>query len=483
MFSMIQQIEIDSSDAVFILDQDEGHFLDVTSKEVDGKTIQVKCSAFANADGGELLVGIIDKKESKLTGILFERWNGFKNQEEANGILQALSEIAPTIDNINYEFLVIKGNEDRGIVLKINIEKSTQVHETSSHSVYIRKGAQCLRIFGEQILNLKLSKGVNSYENQIINDYDIDRLKNSTELLSFLSDYSPKTEPLSFLKKQNLISKEDNLIYCAILMYDENPSAVLPKKCSVKIVRYDTTDAVPERRHLKEQFTIEGSVNLQIKKSLDLVKKIIESVSIMGPAGLEKSKYPIDAIKEVLVNAIIHRDYNISDDVIVFIFNNRIEIHSPGILPGNVKIENILDERFSRNPKIVRLLHKYPDAPNKDIGEGLNTAFQKMKEVRLKEPVIRIGDNKVVVILPHELLASPEEQIMEYLGKNGQITNKIAREITGEHSENKVKKFFYNLQEKGLIELEPKSSKSFWILSRSNQSAIDKRPNEGGRLF
>jgi hypothetical protein len=80
------------------------------------------------------------------------------------------------------------------------------------------------------------------------------------------------------------------------------------------------------------------------------------------------------------VNAFIHRDYSISDDIQVLLFNDRIEVRSPGRLPGYVRVENILDARYSRNPKIVRTLNWYPNPPNKDLGEGLNTAFQKMKE-------------------------------------------------------------------------------------------------------
>jgi ATP-dependent DNA helicase RecG len=79
----------------------------------------------------------------------------------------------------------------------------------------------------------------------------------------------------------------------------------------------------------------------------------------------------------------------------VTIFNDRIVIASPGRLPGYVRVDNILDARFSRNSKIVRCLNRYKDAPNKDMGEGLNTAFQKMKEWKLKPRSSR----KMVTIL------------------------------------------------------------------------------------
>jgi predicted HTH transcriptional regulator len=82
--------------------------------------------------------------------------------------------------------------------------------------------------------------------------------------------------------------------------------------------------------------------------------------------------------------------------------------------PAHVTVENILDERFARNGKLVRLINKFPDPPNKDVGEGLNTAFAAMKKLQLKDPLITELENSVVVNIRHESLASPEEIVMEY---------------------------------------------------------------------
>jgi len=152
------------------------------------------------------------------------------------------------------------------------------------------------------------------------------------------------------------------------------------------------------------------------------------------------------------VNGFIHRDYSISDDIQVLLFNDRIEVRSPGRLPGYVRVENILDARYSRNPKIVRTLNWYPNPPNKDLGEGLNTAFQKMKEWGLEQPDIREEGNYVIVTLPHKALATPADAIFQFLNNHDQITNEQARDLTGIRSENKVKQEFYKLRDKGYLE-------------------------------
>ncbi|MBA2883216.1 putative HTH transcriptional regulator [Desulfosalsimonas propionicica] len=159
------------------------------------------------------------------------------------------------------------------------------------------------------------------------------------------------------------------------------------------------------------------------------------------------------------------------------IFNNRIEVLSPGRLPGYVTVENILDARYSRNSKIVRTLNRYKEAPNKDLGEGLNTTFQKMKEWGLKDPEIFEDKNYVKVVLPHIPLAAPTEAILEFLKTNERITNFQARDITGIKSENLVKIEFYKLRDAGLLEMVPglKGPKSAWQLTNRGKKEINKQ--------
>ena len=177
----------------------------------------------------------------------------------------------------------------------------------------------------------------------------------------------------------------------------------------------------------------------------------MSNVKIWTLKGLDTINYPQETIWEILVNAVIHRDYSISDDVHVLIFNNRIEIISPGKLPGYVTEENLLEARYSRNTKIVRTLNRYKNPPNKDMGEGLNTAFQKMKDWRLKEPTIKVEGNYVKAVIAHTPIATPEEAIIEFLKNNPQIRNRQARELTGIRSENDMKRIFYKLRDKGNI--------------------------------
>jgi ATP-dependent DNA helicase RecG len=166
-------------------------------------------------------------------------------------------------------------------------------------------------------------------------------------------------------------------------------------------------------------------------------------------------EYPIEAIHEIITNAVIHRDYSITDDIHIRIFDNRVEVLSPGTLAGHVTAENILSERFARNPGLVRLINKFPNPPNKDVGEGLNTAFESMKQLKLKPPIIEQEGGYVKVVLKHEALATPEESILEYLLERDEIANRHAREICYIDSENKMKRILQILVQNGLLEPVP----------------------------
>lgn len=443
---------------------------------MSGKSVQKIAVAFSNADGGEFIIGIRDKK----TGLpLNARWEGITEIEKMNGHLQALFEIKPSL-TIQYEF--VKREKAAGYALRVMIDKGSQVCTTADSSVYMRQGAQSLLVKDpERIQQLSFSKGASSFEDTLLGETPAEQIVEAPELNSFLNDYSPKTDPLEFVLNQNLLDfKTWQPRTAAALLFHPAPSAVVPKKCAIKITRYVTKEDDPERDHLAEQFTIEGPSYRLIHDAIRQVAEIMSGIEVWSTQGLKKLEYPPEAIWETVVNAVIHRDYSISDDIQILIFDNRIEIISPGRLPGYVNIENILDARFSRNAKIVRTLNRYKNPPNKDLGEGLNTTFQKMKEFGLKNPVIEEYGNYLKVTLPHLPLAAPTVAIMEFLKTHDQITNKQARDITGIKSENLVKIEFYKLRDEGHIERVPglAGPRSAWRLTEGGNKYLTTKTAE-----
>ena len=444
----VQVIAISDTEVRKILTIEEGHFVDVKAIEASPGGLTKAIAALSNAEGGELLIGVDEDRNRKARS-----WRGFSNQEAANAHVQVFEQLFPLGTDYRYDFL--SNVHSDGLVLKIQVAKTRDIKKASDSKVYVRRGAQNLPVENpDQIEILRRDKGLTSFETEPVN-YDPAVVTNSEHIIKFMLEVVPTAEPALWLRKQSLLI-DDKPVVSAVVLFADEPQAVLPKRCGIKIYRYKTVDAEGTRESLDfDPISIEGCAYDQIHEAVQKTAKIIESVRIRTAKGLASVTYPVTAIHEIITNAVLHRDYSIADDVHVKIFDNRVEVLSPGTLPGHVTVQNILNERFARNAAIVRLINKFPNPPNKDVGEGLNTAFQAMREMKLKDPIITQQGGYVKVVLRHEPLATPEEIILDYLRTHHEIANREAREICYIGSENKMKRILQQMVSKGLIETVP----------------------------
>jgi len=165
---------------------------------------------------------------------------------------------------------------------------------------------------------------------------------------------------------------------------------------------------------------------------------------------------PERAVKEAITNAVIHRDYHTKKDIEIKIFEDRIEVESPGLLPFNITPSNIGVERAHeyRNDLLVKHLREFPDPPNLDQNEGVKAMRETMKTASLYPPIFwtypRLQD-AVRVILLNEEAPTEWDKVSDYLIKNKYIANLQAREIL--HTENtvKVSKRFNRWVKQGLL--------------------------------
>lgn len=447
----IQVSQLNDKQVAELIGQHEGHFLDFKAKEIKPGKLTKAISAFANADGGEVYVGIGQADPSAATMV----WDGFAKPEDANGHIQIFEQLFPLGDGYQYAFL--SHPKRTGLVLQVIVLKSKGIAKASDGTPYLRRGAQSLPVDTlEKLTLLQRNKGITSFENETV-PVELAKVVNSLVTVNFIDEVVPTTEPEPWLRKQELV-KDDKPTVAAVVLFAELPQAILPKRCGIKIYRYKTSDAEGTRDTLVGQpISVEGCAYELIKQGVDITKDIIDKIQVLGTKGLEPVVYPTETLHEVITNAVLHRDYALADDVHVRIFDNRVEVESPGRLPAHITTKNILKERFARNGNVVRVINKFPNPPNKDVGEGLNTAFEAMRNLRLKDPVISELANSVMVQIRHERLASAEDIVMEYLNnpENTSITNRIARSLTGIKSENSMKLVFLRLRDRGEIRQVP----------------------------
>lgn len=131
----------------------------------------------------------------------------------------------------------------------------------------------------------------------------------------------------------------------------------------------------------------EGKILDMVRQSLDFVSDQIKEHTRLGEDGKFHTtpEYPEFVWKEIIINAIVHRDYSIKGtDIQIKMFDDRITVESPGTLPGIVRLSNIRTVHFSRNPKIARFLQEYDYV--KEFGEGVDRMFKEMADAGLPAP-------------------------------------------------------------------------------------------------
>lgn len=440
----MRNVDVSAQEAKKLLARTEDHYLDFKAKEIKPSSLEKWVSAFGNSSGGEIVVGV----EEPTRGV-FE-WNGFTRIEDANAHVSVLVGPYPQSDTFQYEMISCAG--EKGFLLRITVGKTREVCKTASGSIYVRGAASVVHVESvEGLTALKLQKGITSFEDETTKA-PLEMITNSYQITEFVVETLTFSEAEPWLRHQLMILENRPTVAGVVLFADE-PQIVLPK-ASVMVYRYASRDKVGSRDDLVDGKTwnIEGSAITQILGAVKTTTELIESVK---GTNLKDISYPPETLHEIITNAVIHRDYSIADNIHVRIFDDRVEVESPGRLPGNVTPKNLPGARFSRNETIERMLHKFPGAPNKNVGEGLITAFEAMEAVRLAPPTVSETDNGVIVYIRHEPLDSPSTIILRYLQSNETITNREARQITNTPSETSMRRVLSRLINEGLIEQVP----------------------------
>ena len=260
-----------------ILSLEEGHFVDLKSKDVSPAKLTKSLSGFANAEGGELYVGIDEDIPLRK-----RVWRGFDRIEDANGFIQCFEGLFPLGDECNYGFL--QTPIGIGFVLKVEIRKSKDVKPTSDGKVYVRRGAQNLPVGTDEALQrLKRNKGLTSFETEPV-AVDKTLITNSDHIIRFMLEVVPTAEPEPWLKKQQVILQEKPTVAGLVLFADE-PQAAIPKRCGLKIYRYKTKDQEGTRETLAfDPVSVEGCAYDQILTAVQRTAEIM-SRSRLTPLG------------------------------------------------------------------------------------------------------------------------------------------------------------------------------------------------------
>ena len=212
----------------------ENHFNDFKAKEISGKKLSKTVSAFANASGGEIYIGIREEADTKI-----KHWEGFDSIENFNSFIQILDSIPNIESYYDIDYLIYPPCGP--YVMKICVFKTQSIVKATDGKIFVRRGAQSLPVdTPEKIRRLELDKGITSYENEPVGESQISDAAESEIFADFSNAIVPQAEPYSWLKKQRLIVN-DKLTVAGELLFADEPQICLPKRSSIKIFRYKTS--------------------------------------------------------------------------------------------------------------------------------------------------------------------------------------------------------------------------------------------------
>ena len=149
-----------------------------------------------------------------------------------------------------------------------------------------------------------------------------------------------------------------------------------------------------------------------------------------------KHVYPERVVKEAIVNAVVHRDYRLNRDIFIRVFDDRIEIESPGAFPGNITAANIgKTGSKARNALIALNLREFDEAPNIDAGEGVKMMFAEMAAAKLYPPQYAQNLDAAVECVTVTLLNMERptvwDEVSAWIDRHGSIANRELREFSG----------------------------------------------------
>jgi ATP-dependent DNA helicase RecG len=380
-------------------------------------------SAFSNTKGGTVVIGVSDKGE--VLGVDIGK----------NTIESLANQIKQNTDPMAYPSIRVEGSDKKQVVI-IEIGEGKQKPLLAFGRAYRRVGRSNQKLGFEEIRNLAIETSKVHWDERICEDVSLDSIDRE-KLKWFLKDAKkqrglnlPVDSPIKDALMKLKLLKNGNLTNAAVLLFCKDPIFL---QSEAKCIRFSGNEPVKPYNDFQ---TIEGTVFDLMDRAMDFVlRNIRKSIRLVSGEVQreEKYEYPPDAIREAIVNAIAHRDYESPSKVQVRIFDNRIEIWNPGKLPDEITLDDLRRAHISvpRNPLLFKQLLwvKYVE----DVGGGTLDMINQCKEWVIPEPMFEHVSGAFVVTfrLPPALkdlekMGLNERQIraMNSIVKKGSISNK-----------------------------------------------------------
>lgn len=365
--------------------------------------------AFANADGGELFIGIEDN--NTVSGIPF-------SEEKMEAILAASENHVMKNTPLPIKRKNIIEYEGKKVIY-FSVDKGARyVHQTSKGECFQRHDRESLPTSADSIRFEREEAISREYDRQFedlakVTDLDLALVTSVAREITKTKNISPE-KFLQYIELAEFDGDGLRLRKAALLLFAKTPNKWHPRS-RVRILKVNGTEekSAPDY-NVNEIADIDGNIFSLIENSWEALRPALSGTRY-SEDGLFRTQiiYPEHAVREALINAITHRDYSIEGRGIeIRIFDDRLEILSPGKLLSKYTIEDLKELKGaheSRNAYIARVLREFGYI--RELGEGIRRMFELMKSNELVEPQISSPNKSFIVILYYKFIYTKEEKL------------------------------------------------------------------------
>ncbi len=359
--------------------------------------------------------------------------------------------------------------EARGYtVFAVRVPRSIELHALSDGRVLIRSGSKNRPLGGQEILRLASAKNTGDFETEVVPGATKDDFsrKMIDEYLAKRAErtkrpYNGKIDDL--LQEIGALTADGRPTMAGILLFSEYPQKWLPQS-SVVFAKFVGTTPRGESGlagySRREELT--GPLPRLIEGAWSLIwNEMAISAVVKGLEREEKTEYPQFAVREAIVNSICHRDYRLRGRRIELrMYSDRLEVISPGGLPGFITLENIKEEHFSRNPRIVNGLFQWGYI--EELGLGIDRMIEVMEQAGHQPPNFDARPYSFAVTLNNERekprssdwirnTNHRQARALQYIREAGSITNREYRNLCAGVSAETLRLDLADLVERGIL--------------------------------
>lgn len=390
--------------------------------------------AFANSDGGWLVLGVDGE------GVL----GALRTDDEMADAVRAAERLCrPPVRTVDWQQREVSG----GAVAVIRVERSNDLHTLTDGRVLLRRGVENAPATGDELERLLASRPVGEFELQPVpgatrDDLDEDIID---EYLERRQKRNPRQTILpkdKLLQQIGALTEDRTPTVTGLLLFGKEPQFFMPQSRAVFVKFADTQPRGPEGAlgyGRREEFT--GALPLIIDRAWRVIWEEMDKQAVVkGLQRQEQTEYPSTAVREALVNAVAHRDYRVTGRGIeIRMYTDRMEITSPGGLPAHITLENLVEEHYSRNPRLVNGLYQWGYI--EELGLGIDRMIEDMVKAGHPPPKFECPGHRFTVILYNIRDQAKAEQpwegsmnerqlkALEFVQQHGGITNGDYRQL------------------------------------------------------